>query len=38
MYVEDQPRFLNAACRLSTNLDPAALLDRLKNLETAVGR
>lgn len=38
MYVEDQPRFLNAACRLSTDLGPAALLDRVKELEAAVGR
>lgn len=38
MYVEDQPWFLNAACRLSTELDPAVLLERLKALEAAVGR
>eukprot|EP00904_Undaria_pinnatifida_P004367 jgi/Undpi1/13931/HiC_scaffold_9.g03582.m1 len=38
MYMEDQPRFLNAACRLSTELDPATLLDRIKSLEAAVGR
>lgn len=38
MYVEDQPWFLNAACRLSTDLGPAVLLDHLKALEAAVGR
>ncbi|CAM9196251.1 unnamed protein product, partial [Hapterophycus canaliculatus] len=38
MYVEEQPWFLNAACRLDTNLEPAALLHRLKDLEAAVGR
>lgn len=38
MYVENQPWFLNAACRLNTNLEPAALLNRLKSLEAAVGR
>ncbi|CAM9799181.1 unnamed protein product [Ectocarpus sp. 4 AP-2014] len=38
MYVEDQPWFLNAACRLSTDLAPAVLLERLKALEAAVGR
>lgn len=38
MYVEEQPRFLNAACRLKTELDPAALLERLKTLEASLGR
>lgn len=38
MYKTDQPAFLNAACRLITDLDPAMLLRRIKSLETAVGR
>lgn len=38
MYVEDQPWFLNAACRLETELGPVALLERLKTLEAAIGR
>ncbi|CAM9790949.1 unnamed protein product [Pylaiella littoralis] len=38
MYVKDQPWFLNAACRLNTELEPVALLERLKTLEAAIGR
>lgn len=38
MYVEDQPWFLNAACRLHTDLRPAALLARVKHLEAEIGR
>lgn len=38
MYVKDQPWFLNAACRLDTELSPIALLERLKALEAAIGR
>lgn len=38
MYLEDQPRFLNTACRLLTELGPVDLLERVKNLETAIGR
>ncbi|CAM9995891.1 unnamed protein product, partial [Discosporangium mesarthrocarpum] len=38
MYVENQARFLNGACRLSTHLDPYALLERLKALEREIGR
>lgn len=34
----DQPRFLNAACELTTTLGPAALLAALKEIETRLGR
>jgi 2-amino-4-hydroxy-6-hydroxymethyldihydropteridine diphosphokinase len=34
----DQPRFLNAAVRLTTDLEPRALLDRLLAVEQALGR
>ena len=34
----DQPRFLNAACRLWTDLDPFRLMHRLSDIEAAVGR
>ena len=34
----DQPRFLNAALELETDLEPAALLAELKRLEAALGR
>ena len=33
-----QPRYLNAACALSTTLSPAQLLARLKEIETTLGR
>ena len=36
--LEEQPPFLNAACRVVTGLEPAALLRFLKNLETEIGR
>jgi 2-amino-4-hydroxy-6-hydroxymethyldihydropteridine diphosphokinase len=36
--VLDQPRFLNAAARLTTDLEPRALLDRLLAVENALGR
>ena len=36
--LEDQPPFLNAACRATTGLEPAALLRFLKNLEAEIGR
>ncbi|KAI0719851.1 Dihydropteroate synthase [Cerioporus squamosus] len=38
MYVENQPRFINCACMVETDLEPRALLDFLKKIETAVGR
>jgi len=38
MGLEEQPSFLNAACRVVTGLEPAALLRFLKNLETEIGR
>ncbi len=34
----DQPRFLNAALLLDTDLDPEALLDRLQQIEHDLGR
>ncbi len=34
----EQPRFLNAACRVATGLEPAALLRFLKSLEAEIGR
>jgi 2-amino-4-hydroxy-6-hydroxymethyldihydropteridine diphosphokinase len=36
--VVDQPRFLNAAARLTTDLPPRALLDRLLAVEETLGR
>jgi len=36
--VEDQPLFLNAAAELDTELAPAALLDRLLEVERDLGR
>jgi 2-amino-4-hydroxy-6-hydroxymethyldihydropteridine diphosphokinase len=35
---EDQPRFLNGAAALRTELDPLALLDRLHAVERHLGR
>jgi 2-amino-4-hydroxy-6-hydroxymethyldihydropteridine diphosphokinase len=35
---EDQPPFLNAAAELDTPLEPRALLDRLLEVERALGR
>jgi 2-amino-4-hydroxy-6-hydroxymethyldihydropteridine diphosphokinase len=37
-YVEDQPRFLNAALRGRTTLDPEALLGFAKRVESELGR
>ena len=34
----DQPDFLNAACRVSADLDPPAVLDAAKRLERDLGR
>jgi len=36
--VEDQPAFLNMVVKAETSLEPAALLEYLKQLETALGR
>jgi 2-amino-4-hydroxy-6-hydroxymethyldihydropteridine diphosphokinase len=36
--VLDQPRFINAAARLTTDLEPRALLDRLLAIERDLGR
>jgi 2-amino-4-hydroxy-6-hydroxymethyldihydropteridine diphosphokinase len=36
--VVDQPRFLNAAARLTTDLAPRALLERLLGIEHTLGR
>ncbi|RGB34019.1 Dihydropteroate synthase-like protein [Rhizophagus diaphanus] len=38
MYVVDQPNFINAACKIATNLDPEELLVKLKNIESSMGR
>jgi 2-amino-4-hydroxy-6-hydroxymethyldihydropteridine diphosphokinase len=37
-YVEDQPRFLNAALRGRTTLDPQELLASVKQIERELGR
>ncbi|MEZ4859710.1 MAG: dihydropteroate synthase [Caldilineaceae bacterium] len=37
-YVTDQPPFLNAACRVTTDLTPHALLAALKGIEETMGR
>ncbi len=34
----DQPRFLNLVCRASTGLEPMALLDLAKGIESKMGR
>lgn len=36
--VEDQPEFMNAACRVGTDLDPPAMLGLAKRLEAEAGR
>lgn len=36
--LEDQPRFLNGACRVCTDLSPANLLRALKAIENSMGR
>ncbi len=36
--ITDQPAFLNMVLRGETDLEPAALLEHLKRLETALGR
>ena len=36
--LEDQPSFLNAACRVASRLDPPELLGVLKRIERALGR
>jgi 2-amino-4-hydroxy-6-hydroxymethyldihydropteridine diphosphokinase len=36
--VSEQPSFFNAVCRVSTGLEPQALLRFLKNLEGEIGR
>lgn len=38
MYVEDQPKFLNAVCRLETELSATELLEQLKGIEESLGR
>ncbi|CAJ0833410.1 17505_t:CDS:2, partial [Entrophospora sp. SA101] len=38
MYITDQPKFLNAACRVATSLDPEALLKKLQEVEYNMGR
>ena len=36
--LQEQPPYLNAACRVTTGLEPAALFRFLKNLEAEIGR
>jgi 2-amino-4-hydroxy-6-hydroxymethyldihydropteridine diphosphokinase len=36
--LKEQPLFLNAACRVTTGLEPAALLRFLRRLEAEIGR
>jgi 2-amino-4-hydroxy-6-hydroxymethyldihydropteridine diphosphokinase len=38
MYVSDQPAFLNAACKLQTDLPPHQLINALKDIESNIGR
>ncbi|PWZ02135.1 Dihydropteroate synthase [Testicularia cyperi] len=38
MYMLDQPRFLNAACRIATKLEPHALLSLTQSIEVKLGR
>lgn len=38
MYYEDQPRFLNGACKVHTTLDPHELLDVCQGIEKQLGR
>eukprot|EP00979_Chaetoceros_neogracilis_P018131 scaffold10552_cov276-Chaetoceros_neogracile.AAC.35 len=38
MYVKDQPSFLNGAVEIETKLSPHALLCRLKDIESQIGR
>lgn len=38
MYVTDQPRFVNGALIIDTDLEPRALLDRIKLVEAELGR
>lgn len=38
MYLEAQPRFLNGVAKLTTALEPEALLKELLAIETAMGR
>ncbi|KDR77203.1 hypothetical protein GALMADRAFT_139215 [Galerina marginata CBS 339.88] len=38
MYVTDQPKFVNCACMVETNLSPTTLLRVLKEIESIVGR
>ena len=37
-YITDQPAFLNAVCRVMTELPPVALLERLQRIEQELGR
>ncbi|KAK3807680.1 MAG: Dihydropteroate synthase-like protein [Benniella sp.] len=38
MYVKDQPPFLNAACKVKTDLAPLDLLKKIKEIEAGMGR
>ncbi|KAG0252517.1 trifunctional dihydropteroate synthetase [Mortierella polycephala] len=38
MYVTDQPSFLNAACKIKTDLAPLDLLKKIKEVEAEMGR
>ncbi|GJE93377.1 Dihydropteroate synthase [Phanerochaete sordida] len=38
MYETDQPKFINCACLVHTNIEPVTLLKFLKHIENTVGR
>ncbi|KAF8939835.1 Dihydropteroate synthase-like protein [Dissophora ornata] len=38
MYVTDQPPFINAACKVKTDLTPLDLLKKIKDVEAEMGR
>ncbi|MCJ1268333.1 trifunctional dihydropteroate synthetase [Lobaria immixta] len=38
MYLQNQPSFVNGACEVQTTLEPFDLLDKLKEIENALGR
>ncbi|CAG8584868.1 11842_t:CDS:2 [Acaulospora morrowiae] len=38
MYITDQPKFLNATCKVATKISPEELLKKLKEIEFLMGR